>query len=134
MPAQIFDGFDHRQYDAEVRQRWGDEAADRSQQWWDGLGKAGQPAFRADLEDLNNAWDEVIGSGHDPASEAAQALAARHLRWLGSTWQAPEMPAEVVAGIPHMYVEDERFAKNYTRVSPAGAEFVPDALVHHLQA
>lgn len=44
------------------------------------------------------------------------------------------MPAEVVAGIPHMYVEDERFAKNYTRVSPAGAEFVPDALVHHLQA
>lgn len=29
MPQAMFDGFDHTQYDGEVRDRWGDEAADQ---------------------------------------------------------------------------------------------------------
>ena len=47
MPKDMFDGFDHTQYDAEVRERWGTEAADRSNSWRAGLGEAGQAEFRA---------------------------------------------------------------------------------------
>lgn len=132
MPQKMFDGFDHSEYDAEVRQRWGNDAADRSNQWWEGLGDNGRKAFRMELNDLNTSWDEVITHEADPTSEAAQAVAARHLSWLKSAWHADELPREAVEGIAHMYVDDERFAKNYTRVSPAGAEFVRDALLHHV--
>lgn len=131
MPQAMFEGFDHSQYDGEVRERWGDEAADRSNDWWSGLGEEGQQKFQQELEELNNAWDQVITEGAEPESEAAQAVAARHVRWLGASWQTDHMPREAVKGIAQMYVDDERFAANYTRVSPAGAQFVCTAVQHY---
>lgn len=130
MPKNMFKGFDHSQYDAEVRKRWGDDAADRSHEWWSGLGEEGQAAFRRQVEELNDAWDEVIASGVEPDAEPAQQMAARHVEWLNSTMQSGTMPRARVKGITQMYVDDERFAANYNRVSPAGPQFVRDA-VHH---
>src|SRR5699024_6409097 len=57
MPRNMFEGFDHTKYDAEVRERWGGDAADRSNTWWSGLGPGGQAAFRQEAEDLNALWD-----------------------------------------------------------------------------
>lgn len=131
MPQAMFEGFDHTQYDGEVRQRWGDEAADRSNGWWSELGEQGRREFQQELEDLNSAWDQVIAEGVEPDSEAAQAVAERHVDWLGITWQAERMPRAAVKGIVQMYVDDERFAANYTRVSPAGAQFVCTAVQHY---
>ena len=132
VPKQMFNGFDHRKYDAEVRERWEDEAADRSNRWWEQLGERGQEEFRMQLQDLTDAWDAVIASAEAPSSNAAQQVAARHLTFLRAAWQTEELPPEAVAGLARMYAEDPRFAKNYTRVSPSGAEFVRDALLHHL--
>lgn len=128
MPTEMFDGFDHTRYDAEVRSRWGDEAADRSNAWWEGLGASGKAAFRAELEALNDAWDALIADGSDPRGEAAQKLAERHVAWILTAWDADHMPAAALKGISDMYVDDERFAANYTRVSAGGARFVRDAL------
>lgn len=130
MPQKMFEGFDHSHYDAEVRRRWGNDAANRSNQWWEDLGDDGRKAFRMDVDDLNSSWDEVIASEAGPTSEGAQAVAARHLSWLKTAWHTDELPREAVEVIAHMYVDDPRFAKNYNRVSPAGAEFVRDALLH----
>lgn len=131
MPHTMFEGFDHSRYDDEVRRRWGDEAADRSNNWWDGLGEQGQRRFQQELEDLNSAWDQVIVSGEGPTSESAQQVARRHVQWLDSTWQADHMPRAAVKGIAQMYVDDERFAANYTRVSPVGPQFVCEAVQHY---
>lgn len=128
MPTEMFDGFDHTQYDAEVRERWGDEAAARSNAWWEGLGAAGKAAFRAELEALNDAWDALITEAEAPHGEAAQSVAKRHVAWILTAWNSESMPAAALKGIADMYVDDERFAKNYTRVSPDGARFVRDAL------
>ncbi|WP_120004220.1 MerR family transcriptional regulator [Nesterenkonia muleiensis] len=131
MPKTMFEGFDHSQYEDEVRQRWGDDAAQRSNTWWDGLGEQGRQRFQQELEDLNDAWDQVIAECEAPVSEAAQDVAERHVRWLGSSWQTAHMPRSAVKGIAQMYVDDERFAANYTRVSPAGAQFVCTAVQHY---
>lgn len=130
MPKHMFEGFDHSKYDAEVRERWGDEAADRSNTWWNGLGAEGQRAFWQQLEELNTAWDQVIAAGVTPDSEQAQDVAAQHVNWLGTSIRPDELSKEKVKGIVQMYVDDERFAANYNRVSPAGPQFVRDA-VHH---
>ena len=128
MPESMFDGFDHTKYDAEVRQRWGDEAADRSDRWWRELGESGQQAFRREMEELASAWDAAAAAEIDPASEAAQQLAARHVAWLAKSWQGTRPSAEQVKGISQLYVDDERFAANYNRVTPTGPQFVRDAL------
>lgn len=43
--------------------RWDDDAADRSSAWWSDLGTEGQAAFRQEVEDLNDAWDEATLKG-----------------------------------------------------------------------
>lgn len=132
MPEEMFNGFDHTVYDAEVRERWGDEAADRSNQWWQGLGRRGQADFRRRMEELNSRWDDVVASGASPTSPPAQQVAAAHLTWLASTWQGGELPPEAAKGIADLYVSDERFAANYNRVSPEGPAFVRDAIHHYV--
>lgn len=132
MPKNMFEGFDHTKYDAEVRERWGEEAADRSNAWWSGLGAEGQATFRQEVEDLNAAWDEVIASGTTPDAAPAQQIAARHVAWLRSAVPGKEMSKALVKGMAQMYVDDERFAANYNRISPAGPQFVRDAV--HLWA
>lgn len=92
MPQTMFDGFDHTQYDDEVHERWGAEAAARSNDWWSGLGAEGRQQFQQKLEDLNNAWDQVIASGVDPTSEPAQDVAGRHVDWLSSSRSSHKRP------------------------------------------
>lgn len=128
MPNQMFDGFDHTKYDAEVRERWGGEAADRSDSWWSDLGTDGQHDFRKQLDELNAQWDAVISEGVDPASDRAQEVAKRHVGWMTASWQGQQLEADMLKGISQMYVDDERFAANYNRVSPEGPAFVRDAL------
>lgn len=72
----------------------------------------------------------MIASGEAPESEPAQQMAARHVEWLGSSMSRDQLTKGVVKGITQMYVGDERFADHYNRVSPAGPQFVRDA-VHH---
>lgn len=130
MPQDMFAGFNHAKYDAEVRERWGDAAADRSNAWWSDLGTSGQEDFRQQLEALNSGWDEIIAAGVEPDAESAQQMAARHIDWLSLTIPRDELSKAKVKGITQMYVDDERFAANYNRVSPAGPQFVRDA-IHH---
>ncbi|GAA2035302.1 TipAS antibiotic-recognition domain-containing protein [Yaniella flava] len=130
MSKNMFEGFDHTKYDAEVRERWGDDAADRSNAWWSGLSTEGQQEFRQQVEELNSAWDRVIAADVSPESDQAQEIAAKHVNWLGATFENEGPSKEQVKGIVQMYVDDERFAANYNRVSPAGPQFVRDA-VHY---
>lgn len=130
MPNDMFNGFDHSKYDAEVRERWGDDAADRSNNWWNSLGADGQQDFRKQVDELNSAWDAVIVSGAEPESDAAQKVAAQHVDWMGSAWAGSAPDACTLKGIADMYVADERFAANYNRASADGPQFVRDALHH----
>src|SRR5699024_1706775 len=132
VPKQMFKGFDHRKYDAEVRERWGDEAADRSRRRWAELGERGREEFQMQLPDRTDAWDAVIASAEGPSSDAAQQVAAQHLTFLRVAWQTGDLPHEAVAGVARMYADDPRFAKNYTRVSPSCAGFARYAIVHSL--
>ncbi|WP_407319618.1 MerR family transcriptional regulator [Isoptericola halotolerans] len=136
MAEKMLDGFDHTQYRDEVTERWGADAYATSDAWWRRLGSEGQAEFKARLEDLNGAWAAAAGRGVDPTSDEAQALAARHVEWLGSVPGTPgsdagRPPKEYVVGLAEMYVADERFAANYG--STDGATFVRDALVAYAE-
>jgi MerR family transcriptional regulator, thiopeptide resistance regulator len=136
MAEKMLDGFDHTQYKDEVTERWGADAYATSDAWWRGLGKEGQAGWKARLDELNSAWVAAAGRDLDPASDEAQALAARHVEWLGAIPGTPGSdagcpPKEYVVGLAEMYVADARFAANYG--GSDGAAFVRDALVTYAE-
>jgi DNA-binding transcriptional MerR regulator len=136
MAEEMLDGFDHTQYKDEVIERWGADAYQKSDTWWRGLGKDGQRVFTEHTKRLVEDWAAAAASGVDPTSDEAQALAARHAKWLGSIPGTPgseqdRPPKEYVVGLAEMYVADPRFAKNYGGTD--GATFVRDALVAYAE-
>lgn len=140
MAENMFDGFDHTKHEEEVIRRWGADAYQTGDRWWRGMSDAERTAWRERLESLNADWAAAAERGEDPASDAAQELARRHVEWLRS---APGTPAArggdvkgYVLGLADMYVADERFGANYVTSAggSAGAEFVRDALRIHAEA
>ncbi|BDZ39665.1 MerR family transcriptional regulator [Microbacterium suwonense] len=141
MAENMFDGFDHTQYKEEVEQRWGTKAYADSDSWWRGLTEDERAAWQRRVADLGRDWVAAAESGIDPASDAAQALAQRHVDWLtgipGTPAAAPGGNVKgYVIGLGEMYVADPRFGANYATAAggTAGAEFVRDTLRVYAEA
>lgn len=131
MAENMFDGFDHTQYKAEVEERWGTDAYARSDAWWRGLSADAKDAFQREVMRLSADWADAATRGIDPAGDEAQALAQRHFAWLrgipGTPGGGGSGPTkEYFVGLGEMYVADPRFGANYG--GQHGAEFVRDAM------
>lgn len=128
MAEQMFEGFDHAQYAEEVRERWGDDAWARSDDWWKRLSADDRRGFMEAHRSIQDAYDEAIAAGEAPDGMRAQRIAARHVEWIAAGWQGRRPDADAIRQLADMYVADPRFAANYTRAHAHGAEFVRDAL------
>ncbi len=142
MAENMFDGFDHAQYQEEVEQRWGKKAYADGDRWWRGMTDAERADWQQRVSELSRDWIVAAESGADPASDQAQALARRHVDWLRGvpgTPAAQGTDAQVkayVMGLGDMYVADPRFGANYAtgEGGTRGAEFVRDALHVYAEA
>jgi DNA-binding transcriptional MerR regulator len=136
MAETMFDGFDHRQYEAEVEERWGPEAAARGNAWWTSMTSAERTAWTEQLGELNAAWADAAARGVDPAGPEGQELAGRHTEWLtgipGTPGAGTRPDPAYLTELGELYVDDERFAANYD--GWRGAEFVRDALAAYAAA
>ncbi|RKW69413.1 MerR family transcriptional regulator [Galactobacter caseinivorans] len=90
---EMFEGFDHEQHSAEVSRRWGPAAAHASHNWWAGLDSTERHDWQREVAELSQAWGQAVTAGADPRGEEAQALAARHIRWLTSVPGTPAAQA-----------------------------------------
>ncbi|OAN39572.1 MerR family transcriptional regulator [Microbacterium sp. H83] len=141
MAENMFDGFDHTQYQDEVEQRWGRTAYADGDRWWRGMSDAERADWQQRVSDLGRDWVAAAESGIDPASAEAQEVARRHVEWLtgipGTPAAAPggDVRAYVI-GLGEMYVADPRFGANYETSAGGthGAEFVRDALRVYAEA
>jgi len=125
MAEEVLDGFDNSQYEEEVVERWGRDAWDNGNRWWDSLGKQGQRAHQAEHEQIAEALAAAGAVGTDPASDDVQALVARHHAWVSA---ACPPTREMYLGWADMYVDDPRFAANYDKYAEGAAVFVRDAM------
>jgi bifunctional DNA-binding transcriptional regulator/antitoxin component of YhaV-PrlF toxin-antitoxin module/predicted DNA-binding protein YlxM (UPF0122 family) len=127
-----FEGFkqnlideNERQYGAEVRANYGNQAVDESNANLKGLTQEqydeGERLRLAMEETLKAAFD--IG---DPAGELAQKAADLHRQWLCVFY--PKYSKEYHMGLGEMYVADERFRANYDKLAPNCTEFLRDAI------
>jgi DNA-binding transcriptional MerR regulator len=127
MADQMFDGFDHTQYRAEVEERWGADAYRSSDAWWRALSKDERAAHQAEHAAIADGYQRARDRQLSVDSAEVQALVARHVDWLNLA--APVtggvITAQRLRNYGDMYVGDPRFAKNYG--GAGGAEFVREA-------
>jgi MerR family transcriptional regulator, thiopeptide resistance regulator len=131
MAERMFDGFDHRQYRAEVELRWGAEAYRASDAWWRSKSKDEQRAYQAQHAAIADDYQRARDSGELVDSDTVQAIVARHVDWLNlaAASTGGEITAVRLRGYGDMYVSDPRFAANYG--GEEGAEFVRRAFIHY---
>ena len=121
---ELFDGFAHKRYEPEARDRWGDEAVDRSNANWERLGDAGKKQHMRTDQEIVEALGAAARIKLAADSDEVQDVVARHFAWLTQIW-TPN--AEAYVSLTQMYVDDERFRMHYDEVTPGAAGLLRDA-------
>ena len=121
---QLFAGLERTKYEPEARERWGDEAVDTSNAKWESLGKGGQQRHLDTHREIVEALGAAIRVGFAPDSTEVQEIVATHYAWVSLFWTPT---ADTYRGLTQMYVEDERFRRNYDEVAPGAAVLLRDA-------
>lgn len=120
---EVFGNFDPRQYEAEVKERWGHteaykESARRAQRYT----KEDWQRFKAESEEINAAIAALMDAGVPPDDPRAMDAVERHRRQI-EHWFYPCSRA-MHAELGKMYVADPRFTATYERIRPGMAEYV----------
>lgn len=123
---EMFVGFDNRQYEDEVRERWGDAAWDDSMQRWGSLGEAGQARLMADSEAFVQRLAEAFTARTPARSEAAMDLAEEARQSIDRHFY--DCSREMHAALGEMYVADPRFAATYDQHAEGLAAWFRDAI------
>lgn len=127
-----FEGFkqkmieeNERKYGKEIREKYGNEAVDRSNKKLMNM----TPEKYAQVEKLSSELMDMLKEAFktgDPAGELAQKAADLHRQWLCFFWDSYSREAH--AGVAQMYVDDERFTAYYDKEQPGLAKFLRDAV------
>lgn len=137
--ADKFEGFkraliekNEAAYGAEVRARYGGEAADAANRRVAGLTKEQYWAMTELEEEIRAKLKAAVQAGADPAGEAGLDIAMRHKTWLGCSWDGTAYSPEAHRGLAALYTEDARFTAYYDKETPGCAAFLRAAIEAHI--
>jgi DNA-binding transcriptional MerR regulator len=123
---ELFEGFSEekqKEYEEEVRQRFGEEKLHQSQQRW---GSYSEERRRQIMEEGGENYRLLVAAmPYGPASPQAQEGVARwhqHLRYFY------EPTTEILLGLADGYNDDPRFAAFFERIHPDLADFMRQAI------
>ena len=127
-----FEGFinkmvddNEKQYGKEIREKYGDDAIDRSNARLKGMTQEQYTKAEALTAELSETLKAAIKQG-DPAGEQAQKACELHKQWLCIFWESYSREAHI--GITQMYVDDPRFTAYYDKIAVGCAEFLRNAV------
>jgi MerR family transcriptional regulator, thiopeptide resistance regulator len=128
---QMFDAFgdfDPKEYEDEVKERWGDTDAYRqSQQRMKSLTKDDIDRYKKDFSAVLAAFGDAMAEGKPIDSGEVQAIVERHRQSIEFWYTCSQ---EHHANLGRMYVADPRFKANYEKVREGLAQYVCDAIVY----
>ncbi|MFD1722366.1 MerR family transcriptional regulator [Amnibacterium endophyticum] len=123
-PENLFEGFDHRRYAEEARERWPEEAAS-SEQYAAGMSTEETVARQREWTAQMVRVAELRAAGAAPSDERVQAEIQAVYDGILPMW-TPN--AAAFKGLGATYVDDPRFTSTFDRVSPGLAGFYRDAM------
>ena len=116
-----------QRYGKEVRERWGDDAADASNAKLMGMSVEQYRQTQELEQGVKDALRAAMETG-DPTGEEARRAADLHRQWLCRFWKDGTYSKAAHQGLAEMYVADDRFKAYYEAVAPGAAEFLRDAV------
>lgn len=119
---RMFAGFEHP-YEAEARERWGDEAVDESWRKLRALSGDDAELARTGYARVQERLAPLLAAGVGVADPRVQEVVALHHRVTSLFW-TPD--AAAYRGLGRLYVEDERYAR--TLGGPEPAAYLRDAM------
>ncbi|MFD6155597.1 MerR family transcriptional regulator [Nocardia sp. NPDC060256] len=124
-PENLFEGFDHSQYEAEARERW-PEQYEQSQRHYATM-------TAEDIEQWQRegtAWlirmAEHMAAGTPVEDPAVQAEIHTHYLGLCRFWTPNR---EAYKGMGQMFVDDDRYKATYLKIAEGLAEYHRDAMI-----
>jgi DNA-binding transcriptional MerR regulator len=130
--AEKFEGFkqkllddNDRQYGAEIREKYGEDAISQSYAKVKGMTKEQYAEVEKLSLEVNETLKAAFAQG-DPAGELAQKACELHKKWLCYFW--PSYSKESHMGVAQMYVDDPRFTAYYDKIATGCAVFLRDAV------
>ncbi|WP_245808382.1 MerR family transcriptional regulator [Deinococcus hopiensis] len=125
---EIFDGFDHRGYEAEAEERWGDtDAYKQSAQRVKRYAKQDWETIKGEMRAITDRYLALMAAGVAPESPKAQAVAAAHREHFHRRYY--DCSPEMFRSLAQMWVEDERFTHNIDKAGPGLAAYQSAAAV-----
>ncbi|MGW4482506.1 MerR family transcriptional regulator [Amycolatopsis sp. NPDC004368] len=122
---EVFDGFDHTAFQAEVTSRWGAAAYQAGDRWWRSLSAAEKKAHQQEQADIAAALGEAWSGGLSADGGEVQAVVGRLHAWLRPAVKT--VSRGYFVGLGQLYVDDPRYG--FHDIGGAGAaEFVRDAM------
>ena len=116
-----------KQYDAEVRERWGDTESYREhEQKTKGYTKEKWAEANDGLMAIFAEFSTCKANGAMPGSAEAQALVIKLQSYITANYYT--CTDEILAGLGKMYVADERFKKNIDKYGEGTASFVAESI------
>lgn len=119
------------QYGDEIRQKYGKEVVELSNQKFSGMSQADYQSIERLTEDLNHKL-AVATKENNPESEFGQEVAALHQQWIKHSWPENYYTEESHYNLSLMYIEDPRFKAYYEKIAPGAAEYLNRALKIYL--
>jgi MerR family transcriptional regulator, thiopeptide resistance regulator len=131
MPAEkLFEGFEHNPYEAEARERWGDEAVDESYRRMQGWAPADAEKARTGYVRVSEGLAPLHAAGVPVDDPRVQELVQLHYEVTCLFWTPNR---EAYTGLGQMYVDDERFRRNVGGGNDALVAYLRDAMAHYAQ-
>ena len=116
-----------KQYDAEVRERWGDTGSYREhEQKTKGYTKEKWAEANDGLMAVFAEFFACKANGSTPGSPKAQALVIKLQSHITANYYT--CTDEILAGLGKMYVADERFKRNIDKYGEGTASFVAESI------
>ena len=112
-------------YGAEIREKYGSEAVDKSYARMKSGGRENQVKAESLALQVNAALKAAFDTG-EPAGALAQQACELHKQWLCCYWDVYSPEAHM--GVAQMYVDDPRFTAYYDKIATGCAVFLRDAI------
>jgi DNA-binding transcriptional MerR regulator len=129
---EFYQGFSEekqKEYEEEIRQRYGDKELQQSQQRWGSYGPQQKQEIQEEFDRIVKELHEHMGEGHD--SPGVQALIRRLHAWVGNFY---DCTLEVFEGLGQMYNEHPDFRVMYEmKYGPGMSEFLEKAIVYYCE-
>jgi DNA-binding transcriptional MerR regulator len=124
-PDKVFEGFLHNPYEAEARERWGDEAVDASAERMRGWTEADAEKARTGYPRVHEGLAALKAEGADVSDASVQDMIQLHYDVTCLFW-TPNQAA--YKGLGQLYVDDERFRQAIGNGNDALVEYMRDAM------